>query len=259
LSYRAPPRHVLKKQVRAGPRQTLKLVFRLDGSNPYKDDAYNINGFDKFKPGGKFNETYYHTYIVSLYGNSDMDVRDRYVAIADMMKHMISSQHIYVSTPSRYMYSPALLEYLHQVPQVEVEEYDFGTRGKDRKDEKWNIVEKERKDRDRRSRAREQIKQRLTTKDPPKNYSTFESDKEDEEKEGKEETQDEIANEKIIEDSAIEADAIEDIIIKPDILDEEEDAISRLEVQELEYIQAQEETKSEVLGPDETMEEMMER
>ena len=27
--------------------ETLKLVFRIDGSNPYKDDAYNIN---KFKP-----------------------------------------------------------------------------------------------------------------------------------------------------------------------------------------------------------------
>jgi hypothetical protein len=43
------------------------------------------------------------------------------------------------------------------------------------------------------------------------------------------------------------------------VLDEEEDVISRLEVQELGYMQAQEETKNAVLGTDETMEEMMER
>jgi hypothetical protein len=28
--------------------EALKLVFRKDGSNPYKDDAYNINGFSQF-------------------------------------------------------------------------------------------------------------------------------------------------------------------------------------------------------------------
>jgi hypothetical protein len=26
--------------------EALKLVFRVDGSNPYKVDAYNINGFN---------------------------------------------------------------------------------------------------------------------------------------------------------------------------------------------------------------------
>jgi hypothetical protein len=163
--------------------ETLKLVF------PYKDDAYNINGFDRFKPGGKLNETDYHTYRKSLYG--DMEIMDCYVAIADIMKHMISSQHIYVSTRSQYMYSPALLEYLYQVtppPATTVEEYDFRTRGKVTKDtkpmsERWNTVEKERKDRDRRTNARAQIKQRLTRKDPPKNYSTFDSDDEEENEE----------------------------------------------------------------------------
>jgi hypothetical protein len=254
---RLPPGFKQYKGTKEEEIETLKVVFRQDGSNPYKDDAYNINGFDRFKPGGKFNETDYHTYIVSLYGNSDMEVRDSYVAIADMMKHMISSQHIYVSTTTnRYMYSPTLLEYLHQVPQVEVEaeEYDFGTRGKE-KDEKWNIVEKERKDRDRRSKAREQVKQRLTTtKDTPNPpMNTFESDEEDEEKE---------ENERIVEQIqkiGIEADdVIEDIVIETDTSDAE-DAISRLEVQELEYIQAQEDTKSKILGPEETMEEMIER
>ena len=103
---KTPPGFKQYKGTKEEEIETLKLVFRQDGSNPYKDDAYNIIGFDRFKPGGKFNETDYHTYIESLYGN--MEVRDCYVAIADMMKHMISSQHIYVSTRSRYMYSHKL-------------------------------------------------------------------------------------------------------------------------------------------------------
>jgi len=117
----------------------------------------------------------------------------------------------------------------------------------------------ERKDRDRRSKAREQVKQRLTiTKDPPKNYSTFESDDEDEEKEDES-----IVEQKVIEnianetDDVIADDVIEDIVIETSTSDAE-DAISRLEVQELEYIQAQEETKSEILGPAETIEETVE-
>jgi hypothetical protein len=76
-----------------------KVVFRVDGSNPYKDNAYNINGFNKFKPGGKYNEADYHTYMPSLHGDS-MEVMDHYVTIVDMMRHMISSQHIFVSTRS---------------------------------------------------------------------------------------------------------------------------------------------------------------
>jgi hypothetical protein len=70
--------------------ETLKLVFRVDWSNPYKDDAYNINRLHKFKPVGKHNETRYHTYLSTLYDDK-MEVMDRYVAIKDMMQHMISS------------------------------------------------------------------------------------------------------------------------------------------------------------------------
>jgi hypothetical protein len=189
-----------------------------------------------------------------------MDVMNCYVAIKDMIRHMISSQHLHVPTQSRYMYSPTLLEYLHQVPQVAVvvEEYDFGTRGKRGEEtednEKWNTVEKERKDRDSRSMARARIKQRLTTIDPPKNYSTFDSDNEEEEE--IEETQDKIVEDKIITDTFEVEDTIEAKVM---LLDVEEDVISRLEVQELEYMQEQEETKSAVLGKDKTMEEMMER
>jgi hypothetical protein len=32
--------------------EALKLVFRVDGSNPYKDDAYNINGFNSLNQWG---------------------------------------------------------------------------------------------------------------------------------------------------------------------------------------------------------------
>jgi hypothetical protein len=90
--------------------ETLKLVFRLDGSNPYKDDAYNINGFHKFKPTWRHNETQYHTYLATLY-DDEMEVMDCYVAINDMMQHMINPKHVRVSTEERYMYSPLLLEY----------------------------------------------------------------------------------------------------------------------------------------------------
>jgi hypothetical protein len=128
------------RNVPTGFQTVLKLVFQLDGSNPYKDDANNINEFDRFKPGGRFNETYYQTYMISLH--SDMKVMDYYLAIKDMMQHMISSQHIRVSTQGRDMYSPSLLENLHQVttplaraPSDEMEEadeteYDFSTQGK---------------------------------------------------------------------------------------------------------------------------------
>jgi hypothetical protein len=44
-----------------------------------------------------------------------MNVMDCYVVINDMMQHMINPKHKRVSTEDRYMYSPPLLEYLHQV------------------------------------------------------------------------------------------------------------------------------------------------
>jgi hypothetical protein len=92
--------------------EALKLVFRLDGSNPYKDDAYNIN---QFKPMSRYEEADYHTYLVTLH--SDMDIVNKYVAIQDLMKHMFSTQHVWVPSDnigSRYMYSTSLYEYLHQ-------------------------------------------------------------------------------------------------------------------------------------------------
>ncbi|MGK3740612.1 MAG: hypothetical protein ACI90V_007462 [Bacillariaceae sp.] len=75
--------------------EALKLVFRVDGSNPYKDDAYNINNFHKFKPIGKHDETQHHTYLATLY--DDMNVENCYVAIADMMRHKISSNLLLLS------------------------------------------------------------------------------------------------------------------------------------------------------------------
>jgi hypothetical protein len=91
-----------------------------------------------------------------------MEVMDRYVAIKDMMQHMISSQHIRVSTEDRYMYNPPLLEHLHQVIPppakmplakkdiIEVEasdEFVFNkVQEEETKDEEW--ISKERKDRD---------------------------------------------------------------------------------------------------------------
>jgi hypothetical protein len=38
--------------------EALKLVFQMDGSSPYKDDAYNINKFSRFKPSGRHDETH---------------------------------------------------------------------------------------------------------------------------------------------------------------------------------------------------------
>jgi hypothetical protein len=50
-----------------------KLVFRLDGSNPYKDDAYDIR---RFAPYTKYDETEYHTNLLALHSN-EMEVLDQ--------------------------------------------------------------------------------------------------------------------------------------------------------------------------------------
>jgi hypothetical protein len=92
--------------------EALKLVFWLDRSNPYQDDAYNIN---QFKPMSRYEEADYHTYLITLHSN--MEVVNKYVAIQELMKHMFSTQHAWVSSDnigSRYMYSTSLYEYLHQ-------------------------------------------------------------------------------------------------------------------------------------------------
>jgi hypothetical protein len=157
------------------------------------------------------------------------------------------------------MYSPPLLEYLHQVTPspakmppakkniIEVEasdEFVFNeVQEEETKDEKW--ITKGRKDRDRRTDARERTRARLTkakkqVPTPTKDYSPFESDDED----NKEEKVDENVG------------TLEEILV---VL--EDDVLSRLEIQELEYLQEQEETKSAILGNDmnSTMEEMMEK
>jgi hypothetical protein len=225
--------------------ETLKLVFRVDGSNPYKDVAYDINGFHKFKPTWRHNETQYHTYLTTLY-DDEMEVMDRYVAINDMMQHMINPKHVRLSTEERYMYSPLLLEYLHQVTpppakmpppaaksRKDIIEDVFNVQEdevqeEETKDEEW--ITKERKDRDRRTDARERTRARLTkakkqAPTPTKDYSPFESD----DKENKEEKVDEKGT-------------LEEIVV---VL--EDDVLSRLEIQELEYLHEQEETKSAVL------------
>jgi hypothetical protein len=69
--------------------EALKLVFRIDGSNPFKDDAYNIN---RFKPMTRYDEADYNTYLLTLH--SGMDTANKYVAIEDLMKHMFSTHHM---------------------------------------------------------------------------------------------------------------------------------------------------------------------
>jgi hypothetical protein len=91
--------------------EALKLVFRIDGSNPYKDDAYNIN---RFKQLSRYDESDYNTYLLSLH--SETDTENKYVAIQDLMKHMFSTSHLCMpgEETDRYTYSQALQEYLHQ-------------------------------------------------------------------------------------------------------------------------------------------------
>ena len=200
--------------------EVLKMVFRLDGSNPLKDDAYNNTPFYRYKPAWAYDEADYDTYLITLYG--DMNVMNKYVAIEDMMKHMISTNHVHVSSTidegtRRYMYSPALQEYLHKLapPTLtrsrtaarepsrrlteaftdgEEEEFDFsdekdtGGTEETKQDEIWttSTVKKDREERDQRTDARETTRQKLTKKNPPnqeKNFSMFESDDEEDEEE----------------------------------------------------------------------------
>jgi hypothetical protein len=69
--------------------EALKLVFQINGSNPYKDDAYNIN---RFKPLSRYDESDYNTYLLTLH--SEMDKVNKYVAIQDLMKHKFSTSHL---------------------------------------------------------------------------------------------------------------------------------------------------------------------
>ena len=266
--------------------KALKLVFRIDGSNPYKDDAYNIN---RFKPQSRYEESDYQTYVLTLH--SEMEVVNKYVAIQDLMKHMFTTSHMWVpptgkETTDRYKYSRPLHEYIHrrETPEAtrrrtgietpprsirgsegQEEEYDWSkdkeeTGNKDKEEtesENWKTI-KRIKDREQRVNAREKTKQRLTMTTPtmiPKQTAVktlFESDDEEEEDTvGSKEQKVEIGTEKdVVTSKETTVDVLED------------DVISRLEVQEQEYLLEQEETRSEVLGENSTsstMEEMMER
>jgi hypothetical protein len=169
--------------------EALKLIFRLDGSNPYKDDAYNIN---RFKPMSRYEEADCHTYLIPLH--SDMEAVNKYVAIQDLIRHMFSTQHTWVPSTSeniknRYMYSTALHEYLHQskTPSAktrrrgietpprtvskerkEEEEYNFDEVQEEPKQNVWiSKTIKRAKEWDQRMTAREKAKQRLTMATPP--------------------------------------------------------------------------------------------
>jgi hypothetical protein len=94
--------------------EALKSVFWIDGSNPYKDDAYNIN---RFKPLSRYDESDYQTNVLTLH--SEMEVLNKYIAIQDLMKHMFSTSHAWVPLTENestdwYMYSRPLQEYLHR-------------------------------------------------------------------------------------------------------------------------------------------------
>jgi hypothetical protein len=168
--------------------EALKLVFWIDGSNPYKDDAYNIN---RFKPLLRYEELDYQTYVLNLH--SEMEVLNKYIAIQDLMKHMFSTSHVWVppaknESADQYMYSHPLHEYLcrwetpeatrrrtgNETPPRSIkgsegqeEEFDFSEDKEDTESEDWKTI-KRIKDRERRMTTREKRKQQLTKVIPTK-------------------------------------------------------------------------------------------
>jgi hypothetical protein len=109
---RQPPRGFIQYDgTKKAEIEALKLVFRINGSNPYKDDAYNIN---RSKPLSRYDVLDYQTYVLTLH--LEMEVVNKYVAIQDLMKHMFSTTHLYIPTTDtdQYMYSQTLQEYLYQ-------------------------------------------------------------------------------------------------------------------------------------------------
>ena len=95
--------------------EALKLVFRVDGSNPYKDDPYNIK---PFMPLTRYEESDHHTHLVILH-DEEMEIDHKYVAIEHLIKQMFSTQHAWTpptwKTGSRYHYAPPLHAILHQL------------------------------------------------------------------------------------------------------------------------------------------------
>ena len=70
--------------------EALKLVFPLDGSNPYKDDAYNIK---PFMPFSRYEESDHHAHLVTLHDEA-LEVDLKYVAIENLIKQTFSTQHL---------------------------------------------------------------------------------------------------------------------------------------------------------------------
>ena len=94
--------------------EALKLVFRLDGSNPYKDDPFNIK---PFMPMTRYEEADHQSHLVILH-DEELDVDQKYIAIENLIKQMFSTQHAWTPptwTPrSRYHYAQPLHTILHQ-------------------------------------------------------------------------------------------------------------------------------------------------
>ena len=94
--------------------EALKLVFPLDGSNPYKDDAYNIK---PFMPFSRYEESDHHAHLATLHDEA-LEVDLKYVAIENLIKQMFSTQHAWTpstwTTGSRYQYAPPLHATLFQ-------------------------------------------------------------------------------------------------------------------------------------------------
>jgi hypothetical protein len=131
----------------------------------------------------------------------------------------------------------------------DLEEFDFSKDKEEtsdatevKEDEDWKII-KRAKDREQRINAREIIKQRLTKVTTPisrkqTEVSTlFESEDEESEDEESEDKTSRKEEEKDTDEKKVAT-----------VEDTEDDAVSRLELREHNYLQEQEETKSEVLG-----------
>ena len=130
-----PPGFIPYDGIKEEEIEALKLVFRLDGSNPYKDDPYNvkrfmpnnIKGFMPYKddpysikgfmPMTRYYESDFRAYLTTLH-DDNMEVEDKYVAIQDLIKQMFHTQHAWIpptwASGSRYRYSKSLHTYLHQ-------------------------------------------------------------------------------------------------------------------------------------------------
>ena len=243
--------------------EALKLVFRLDGSNPYKDDPFNIK---PFMPMTRYEEADHQSHLVILH-DEELEVDQKYIAIENLIKQMFSTQHAWTPptwTPrSRYHYAQPLHTILHQTepqykrrgkaprivespPQIQLlkdlaeeTELDSSDTGS-----AWTVKQakqraKRARERDGRNTSRSKAKQRLANSKSPQKLpkevqdisSLFDSEAEESEVEKEDELDDDTVKEEM-DDTKEEMDA----------------TIDRLEQQEEVYLREQEETKSEVLN-----------